>query len=548
MATLHSLRAYRGRDFDGVPNGGSLPTTLGSSVSLDNTGGRDFIVSDTGSAFSGVVDVDINNNARTAEITATYVLETDPPGGADVTLYEITLNSAINGSTLIYVFDGPGPATSDNFTISSYTLGAASPDYEDLDSDVEGVTGNDFPSNDNTGDDTVFGYDGNDTIRAGNGEDTVFGGDGNDNIRGQGQADTIHGDAGNDVVDGDGGADTLFGGTGSDTLTGDGGNDTLYGSDASTDDGEQDTLTGGNGFDEFVILDGSNDIITDFGQGSDSITDGNSANNDRVTLSSFYDTLEALRDDFSDNGILDNPDNGALNLTISGITRDDLTTDTTGVVCFTTGTLITTPRGPVLVEALRPGDIVSTLDNGLQPVRWVGKRSLSALRLKLYPHLRPILVRANAFGDGRPVRDMRVSPQHRLLVKAAEAQAMFGTNEVLVPACHLVDGVRILYDTAPMGVTYVHFLCEEHQIVDADGCLSETFHPGPVGLSTLDDAALQKMAELFPEIEDGHVPFPLARKELKKREAHLLRSTRDVTVRPMVYRQKSVQHHRAQKR
>lgn len=38
------------------------------------------------------------------------------------------------------------------------------------------------------------------------------------------------------------------------------------------------------------------------------------------------------------------------------------------VVCFTAGTLIETPTGATLAEALRPGDMVQTLDNGPQPI------------------------------------------------------------------------------------------------------------------------------------------------------------------------------------
>ena len=141
-----------------------------------------------------------------------------------------------------------------------------------------------------------------------------------------------------------------------------------------------------------------------------------------------------------------------------------------------------------------------------------------------------------------------MSPQHRILVSAKEAQLLFGTHEVLVPAQHLVDGTRVLWDVSGKGVTYIHVLFSQHEIIDGDGCASESFHPGPVGLATLDDTSLAEVAELFPELTDGIIPFKLAQTELKRKEAHLLRSARDVTVRPVVHRQKKVQHHRAGKR
>ncbi|WP_444870345.1 Hint domain-containing protein [Rhodobacter capsulatus] len=61
-----------------------------------------------------------------------------------------------------------------------------------------------------------------------------------------------------------------------------------------------------------------------------------------------------------------------------------------GVICFTPGTLIDTPAGPRPVEALRPGDRVSTRDDGAQEILWIGSRRMSGARLYALPHLRPV--------------------------------------------------------------------------------------------------------------------------------------------------------------
>ena len=53
-----------------------------------------------------------------------------------------------------------------------------------------------------------------------------------------------------------------------------------------------------------------------------------------------------------------------------------VTVDT--VPCFVAGTRITTPRGDVAVETLRPGDLVLTKDDGFQPLRWSGEREVRA--------------------------------------------------------------------------------------------------------------------------------------------------------------------------
>ena len=86
------------------------------------------------------------------------------------------------------------------------------------------------------------------------------------------------------------------------------------------------------------------------------------------------------------------------------------------IPCYAPGTMIDTPDGPHGVETLRPGDLVSTLDHGPQPIKWVrdGTEPLNGAP----DHSRPVLIQVAALGPGRPLRDLIVSPQHRILVGA----------------------------------------------------------------------------------------------------------------------------------
>lgn len=195
------------------------------------------------------------------------------------------------------------------------------------------------------------------------------------------------------------------------------------------------------------------------------------------------------------------------------------------IPCFTPGTQIKTARGEVPAARLRIGDRVLTRDNGYQTIRWTGARSLTADEIRAQPSLRPVRIRRGALVPNMPERDMTVSPQHRVLIGNAAAQMWFGEEEVLVAATHLtcLDGVG--ENAAPDGVTYVHILFDQHEVVLSDGIWSESFQPGGLTLAALDRAQRSELLTLFPELEGRealHEVYPAARSTLKAHQPRVL--------------------------
>lgn len=181
-----------------------------------------------------------------------------------------------------------------------------------------------------------------------------------------------------------------------------------------------------------------------------------------------------------------------------------------GPPCFAEGTLIETSIGPIPVEALRTGDLVLTLDNGLQPIRWIGRRTVTESELRQDARLRPVIIRADALGPGVPSADLMVSQQHRILVRSKIAERMFSCREVLVAAKHLceLDGVEIVEQST--GVSYFHILFEKHEIVQSNGAETESLYVGPVALRSLDRDAVNEVLMLFPELmEHGEFIQPV---------------------------------------
>ncbi len=194
------------------------------------------------------------------------------------------------------------------------------------------------------------------------------------------------------------------------------------------------------------------------------------------------------------------------------------------VPCFTSGTRIVTPSGERPVEALRVGDRVVTRDNGLQRVRWIGRRQLAGAALRADPGKRPILIRKGAMGNGLPERDIALSPNHRLLLARAGTEMLYGAHEVLAAAKDLTARPGIGRAEPPAGVTYVHMMFDRHEVVMSNGIWSESFLPGEMAMDGLDRAQQREILCLFPELATTprKAAFRPARRILRRYEAELL--------------------------
>ncbi len=375
---------------------------------------------------------------------------------------------------------------------------------------IYGGDGNDLIDDEDgvryTGSNEIHGGEGNDTVYSGDGSETIYGDGGDDSLSGEGGNDTLFGGTGNDALWGGSGDDYLAGEDGNDWLIGESGNDTLIGgagNDSLYGGTGNDSMLGGDGDDTFYYFAGDGlDTIADFGFGNTgSTTDGISTNNDFIDLSSYYDAMNELRADFLDDGIL-NQSNAADysnntqfqpgdGIVFQGATTSDFTTDSTGVVCFTTGTQIRTPDGDRPIEELKVGDLVETVDGGPQPIKWIGTSHYDEAALIENPKLRPIVVSARVFGAER---DLVVSRQHAFLLPK---------EDLLARAIQLVKmnvaGVRIAHGRKR--VTYHHIMFEKHELIYSEGIATESMYPGPQALRALCPEAMESLLRVFPKFK-----------------------------------------------
>lgn len=183
--------------------------------------------------------------------------------------------------------------------------------------------------------------------------------------------------------------------------------------------------------------------------------------------------------------------------------------------CFVAGSRIATPEGLVPVEDLEPGDMVLTRDDGAQPVRWIGRRRVAATG-----DFAPIAFAAGCLGDHGAVK---LSPEHRVLVTGARAEILFGEEEVLVAAKHLVNDGTIRRQ-AGGEVEYLHLMFDRHQVIWAEGLPSESFFPGAATMAGLEDGVRAELCALFPGMDPktGAGYGPTARRVLRGFEAEVM--------------------------
>jgi Ca2+-binding RTX toxin-like protein len=537
--------SFRIGDIDGVNNGWQDVITIravdanGDSVTIDLTGNGDDTVG------NGVITASLSNDSFSSQ-SGSVLVEISGP----VQSIEIDYDNGFSNGQILLVTDvhfDTIPVVAGDDTISGG-------EGDDL---IYGEEGDDSLSGD-AGSDTIVGGDGDDTLSGGADGDSLSGGAGMDFVDysgssagvdvdlGAGTADggdatgdtlaggldgiigsdwddtltgydaqgadwtnVFYGRGGDDILDGAGGDDSLYGGAGDDTLIGGDGADVLSGGD--DDDvlqvGSGDTATGGSGDDTFELDEdwlGGGSISIEGGETGETTGDtldfGGLLNGDGITYTNTVDQGGGL------SGYATLVDGTVVNFeNIENI-----------IICFKAGTRISTPFGPRRVEDLRPGDMVVTRDNGVQPIRWTGRRAVNGTG-----DLAPIRFAPGSVGNARP---LLVSPQHRMLIRSSNVNLLFNTAEAFVAARHLVNGSSIRR-VEKASIDYVHILFDRHEVIFAEGAQSESYHPGRHGLNGILDHAREELFSIFPELRSDPESYgDTARPCLKEFEAKLLQT------------------------
>ncbi len=168
------------------------------------------------------------------------------------------------------------------------------------------------------------------------------------------------------------------------------------------------------------------------------------------------------------------------------------------IACFAAGTSIATIDGATLVEDIREGSKLRTLAGRTAVVAWVGRRTVEC---RYHPNPRavwPVRIRAGAFAEGCPARDLWLSPDHAIHVE-----------NVLIPVKHLIDGGAIC-QVAVEQITYWHIELPTHDVILADGLPTESYlDTGNRGAFANGGVSMALFPDFAPLLWEGRGAFPL---------------------------------------
>jgi hypothetical protein len=136
------------------------------------------------------------------------------------------------------------------------------------------------------------------------------------------------------------------------------------------------------------------------------------------------------------------------------------------------GVPVRTPEGYVEAARLRRGDCVRGTGGAVVPVLHRLSRCVPAAG-----SFRPVRLRAPYFGLRA---DIVVAPHQRLVIGGADVEYLFGSEAVLVAACHLVNGSAAVHaETGPLA-RYHGLVLPEHEEIEAAGARTESLYLGRI--------------------------------------------------------------------
>ncbi|PID36987.1 MAG: hypothetical protein CR993_02535 [Rhodobacterales bacterium] len=204
--------------------------------------------------------------------------------------------------------------------------------------------------------------------------------------------------------------------------------------------------------------------------------------------------------------------------------------DTRAATCLASSgiapnTPVKTDRGMVLARDLKRGDMVETLSNGFQPLRWKGE-SRVVINIDDLGGMQPgtpIRLKAGEAGLPEEAGNLVVAAGQRILTRSGINEMLFGEYEVMVFAADVLhlSGVDVVERPA---ANWVHLMFDNHEMIAAGGMWLESFLPDRAHLERFHPEIWAEIREAVPALrfESGESRYLENYMTLEPREARLV--------------------------
>lgn len=160
-----------------------------------------------------------------------------------------------------------------------------------------------------------------------------------------------------------------------------------------------------------------------------------------------------------------------------------------------------TPCGSRRAEFIRPGDLIVTRTNGLQPVRMVWTRTVTESEITADPSLAPVCLSPRAIGPMMPQRDLMVAGDHRLLIPGYRLIDRPDTAAALIPARDIAGTSDAAYvDRAHGDIVYYNLVFDAHQVFAANGLAVESFLVTDASLAAVSAPVRETIEKALPDL------------------------------------------------
>lgn len=184
------------------------------------------------------------------------------------------------------------------------------------------------------------------------------------------------------------------------------------------------------------------------------------------------------------------------------------------------GAHVRTPCGQRRIEYIRPGDLIVTRDNGLQPVRMIWMRRLSASQMRGNPDCAPVRLTPRAVGPMMPKCDLLLHPDHQVLIPGYRLADMPDTQCALISAAALAGSSDAAYiDRAAEDLRLMQLVFDSPQIFAVNGLPVASPHLSAETLAGLDPMLREQVLRQFSELRTQPEAYPPAEYSTVPQEA-----------------------------